>query len=1305
VLALSAALVAPYFVDWTTYRADFEREASRILGREVTVRGSATARLLPFPSVSFTDVVVAGVEPGETAMTIETFSMDAELAPFMRGDLLIFDMRLVRPDVVIDVAADGRLDWAVRPSVPVEASHISLEKLTVTEGRVSVRQEASGRTHQLTEINADISARALTGPWRLDGSLRIDGWRTDLSATTGAVDENGRMRVRLRAQPELYPFVLETDGSAQIEDGRGRLAGQFKLNASTTKDRLRVGEGGTFEIASSTTADTAGPPPYRFTGSFELDHQALTVDEFRFATGPLDDPYTAEGSAQFDLGNEPSFAIRADGSQIRFEEGISGEGTSGVSLEQRFVAFREFLIDLPRPTIPGTLDLALPAIVAGDTTVRDVRVSASPSPAGWAVASLAATLPGRATFEAKGELSLVERIGFDGSLLLAIGQPSGFAAWLSRDVNEAIRRLPAAGFSAKVALREDRQTFRDLELMLGAAKFRGEIDSNTPAGRRSSMALRLDGDKLDVEGMAAFASLFVSDGGETRLAERDLEFDISAGPVTAAGLEAATLDTSLRLLDGQLNIERLELGGLAEADISATGTVRDLAGQPTGTLDAKIVSPDLAVLADALASRFADNRLVNQISERASLYPGLLDDASLQLVVNASASDVGNTGAVATLSGEIGGTTLTMTGTTNNVTAGVTRAGVNLNLNARNDDAAALYAAMGLPALPIGLAGAAEMQAVFDGNLQTGGQAQFSFVGDGLALSYNGEAAFDETGFSGNGSVSFDSNDVEPWLAIAGISLPGYGLGLPIAFTSQIDIDDGLYLFSGLTGEISGEAASGDLNVQSKDGLPHVTGGLSLRTLDLSALAEIVVGSPALDGDGVRWPTAPFAQSVSTAVSTDLDLSAETLLAGPFGDASNASLQVRIGREGLSLSDVSASIAGGRLSGIFDFRNDGGTGLLSSQLRLENASVPALLGGNALAGTVDLTATVTGSGKSVDGVIASLAGSGTASVRDLGVTGVNPSAFAALLEAADHFGPEVDAQATAQFAPALVRGGTFQTDALEFAFTVANGVARVPPLRLGVPEASLSAELRADFAASTIGADAVLTFQPGPEALVGSEPSVRFSANGPLDDVTVQLDTGPLTQFLTQRALELEQQRVEAMQAALLERQRHRRETRYYASLADQRAQAAEEARRAAERSERLKREARELEEEAARRAAEQDRLEREEEAERLRLEEEKRLLELEKERAKVDEEQRAEAARREAQARSVSPQPAGSSENPADEARDPLPGDAAPGVTTLPSPRPVPPPLDLTVPQPPSTISPAGESSRDGFLQFLFGN
>src|SRR5690606_22397851 len=137
VLVLTAALVGPYFVDWTSYRADFEREASRVLGRAVTVGGIASARLLPFPSVTFSDVRVADAGPDGPAMTVDQFSMDAELAPFLRGEVLIFDMRLVRPRVTIAVAGDGHVDWAARPDAVFDPRQVRLEKVTVTDGEVA----------------------------------------------------------------------------------------------------------------------------------------------------------------------------------------------------------------------------------------------------------------------------------------------------------------------------------------------------------------------------------------------------------------------------------------------------------------------------------------------------------------------------------------------------------------------------------------------------------------------------------------------------------------------------------------------------------------------------------------------------------------------------------------------------------------------------------------------------------------------------------------------------------------------------------------------------------------------------------------------------------------------------------------------------------------------------------------------------------------------------------------------------------------------------------------------------------------
>jgi uncharacterized protein involved in outer membrane biogenesis len=58
VVALFVALIAPLFINWTDFRTDFEREASRIMGKPVVVHGSVDARLIPFPTVTLNDVRV-----------------------------------------------------------------------------------------------------------------------------------------------------------------------------------------------------------------------------------------------------------------------------------------------------------------------------------------------------------------------------------------------------------------------------------------------------------------------------------------------------------------------------------------------------------------------------------------------------------------------------------------------------------------------------------------------------------------------------------------------------------------------------------------------------------------------------------------------------------------------------------------------------------------------------------------------------------------------------------------------------------------------------------------------------------------------------------------------------------------------------------------------------------------------------------------------------------------------------------------------------------------------------------------------
>jgi uncharacterized protein involved in outer membrane biogenesis len=1189
----------PYFIDWSTYKADFEREASRVLGREVVVRGDARARLLPLPSVTFTDVEVAGRKPGDPAMTMETFSMDAELAPFLRGELLIFDMRIVRPKARISIAEDGTVDWALRPSTPFDASQVTLENVTITEGQVEVVHAASGRTHQLTEINTEISARTLAGPWRMNGSMRLDGALTDLSISTGSLEDDGTMRLRVRAEPQRYGFDLESDGRASLRGSAFGYEGTFKVTAREA-ERLRASGGETFDLEDGeepARETEKAPPAYRVSGNFRLGHERIEVSEFRFETGPLIDPYVANGQASIALGTEPRFDIKADGAQLRFQDVTEGEDGS-LALAARIAAFKETMFDLPKPEIPGRIEVNLPAIVAGDTTVRNVSLSAEPAEDGWSIGNMAATLPGRSMLEVKnGHLrTTFGDFGFTGELLLAINQPSGFAAWLAKDVDEAIRRLPGAGFHADVELSEERQVFENLNLQLGSAEFSGRIVNERPQGQRPSMTVELEGGKLDVEGLTAFASLFVSEQGTTRLGDHDLDFDIKAGPVTVAGITAETADTALRLRGGRLEIDRLALTGVEGASISATGKVEGIGGSPTGSLDASVISGDLAPLIALAAERFPDNAVLAALDRRSDAFPGVFGDAELDFLVNLAEAGADTHQLRFDAVGEAGGSAidlgLTATGSIDDPLA----AELDLRLTASNEEPGAVYALYGIPALPFGFAGALGTELELTGMLKDGAETKFRATGDGVTARFEGTVGTDGNTYSASGNASIEASDLEPYLMTAGVTLPGMGLGVPATLSAELDLDNGLLIASGLEGNIAGNAIHGDINATVRDGLPHFTGAVNLNSLDLGLVVAAVLGEASMDMEaGGVWPRIPFEPSARPPFTAELDIAASELQFNGITKARNARMSARLNREGARLSDATAEFHGGTVGGLIELTNNGGTGLFSGQVKATGAPLSAFIPETELSGKADISASLTASGKSIEGMVASLSGSGTASVGELVIPGLAPGALEPILARADEAGTDIDNEMTAGFAPDLIRDGTFETQAPEIAITVAGGVVRSPPVVLERPNAKVTVEAQANLATATVSASGEIVYDPGLESVVGAEPAVRFEASGAPGEVTASLDTMQLGQYLTQRALEKEQARVEAMQAQLLERQRLRREVRYYAALQEERDRLAEdlrrqeEALRAAEEARRAADEVRRQAEEEARRRAEQE--------------------------------------------------------------------------------------------------------------------
>ena len=102
------------------------------------------------------------------------------------------------------------------------------------------------------------------------------------------------------------------------------------------------------------------------------------------------------------------------------------------------------------------------------------------------------------------------------------------------------------------------------------------------------------------------------------------------------------------------------------------------------------------------------------------------------------------------------------------------------------------------------------------------------------------------------------------------------------------------------------------------------------------------------------------------------------------------------------------------------------------------------------------------------------------------------------------------------------------------------------PVAVAADAAGLTGQALVNHKAWTVESDLTLKVDPGSDAVAGAEPQAALLFTGPLDAPERKIDVAPFTAFLTLRSFEQEVQRVERLQAEILERDRLMREVKYF---------------------------------------------------------------------------------------------------------------------------------------------------------------
>ena len=129
-MALTAALFAPLFIDWSRHRGQIEAELSAVVGAPVVVAGPIDIRFLPTPYLLLKDVTIAAGPGGAGRLWCASRSqLEVALASLPSGRVRFTLARLDHPALTLSRRADGAVDPAATGALQVAGGRIALDRL------------------------------------------------------------------------------------------------------------------------------------------------------------------------------------------------------------------------------------------------------------------------------------------------------------------------------------------------------------------------------------------------------------------------------------------------------------------------------------------------------------------------------------------------------------------------------------------------------------------------------------------------------------------------------------------------------------------------------------------------------------------------------------------------------------------------------------------------------------------------------------------------------------------------------------------------------------------------------------------------------------------------------------------------------------------------------------------------------------------------------------------------------------------------------------------------------------------------
>jgi len=1092
IVAVLAALIGPFVIDWSAYRSLLEAEAAHLIGAPVEVKGAIDARLLPSPQLTLRDVSIGS---GAERMVADELDIRFALTPILRGNWQAEEMRLAGPRLTLRADESGRLH-APALAANIDPDSLSIDRLQIEGGTLTLAG-AGGEKLMLQGLFFNGRARSLYGPFDGSGSFRVaDETYTIETLSTGRLND-GSIRVRAALQPGEHPCRIESEGTLAFAEGKPRFDGNLTLVPPAGLKRRGA--------------------PWKLSGRLTASARSALLQNLAFVYGSDREALKLTGDVRLEYAQTPSLNAALRAPRLDIDRLLAAEDGSrpapALTLRQwvQWSGGAAFL-----PPIPMSVGLQVDEVVLGGGSLLDVAGDLKSTANGWALKPLEFRAPGFSKVSVWGDLNVGKSgVEFAGNSQVEAGDPTVLFAWLEGRGEIAPASARPLSIAGNLTLGTEKLAIDDLKASIGGDPVTGRVAYVFPAaGQGARIDAALNADKLDLDTALAFGKAIAA-GSHLDLPQA-ATLKASIGRVSFDGISGRDAQVDLKYGADGLSIKTLSVSDLGGAKLDFSGELAS--GLKQGRLEGHVSAPALSPLLGLIA----------RVSPNAAdaLEPAKSSPANLHAAL--SVTPAGGQGRAALkLDGTIGGAQIALSGEGSGDLA-LDKIGGKLEGRVASADARQLLPLLRLDRAIAVRDGPGAVTFKLDGKASGPLNVAAEMNAGGLKAKLNGTASLAGDKRAANLTIDIAEANAAP---LAGM---GGNLALPVSYKSAAVLSGDKLSLKGIKADVSGSRLSGDLDLTFGQPL-RVAGKIEAETAaSAPPVLAAVLGSPLAHVDAKgrwAWSSDAFAPALFGKLDGDVSVSTNSMSLLPAIATRRFGGTLHFGANEIAMRDIAADVGNGKLKGELTLSNSGNAVTAKGRVTLAGADATTFIHSGArppLGGTLAMQLSFEGSGLSPVALVGSLQGSGKLTLKDAQIAGLDPRAFDAVARAVDD-GLQVEPTRVSDLVGSALDSGALKLRTIEADLAIATGQLRIDRVNAASDDAAVSANGMLDLTDGMIDSHIVLS---GSAAGASARPDIFMSLNGPLAEPQKSVDVSALTGWLTLRAVENQARKLKALEEA-----------------------------------------------------------------------------------------------------------------------------------------------------------------------------